>query len=408
MKIITKYRLGLWVLLFFNILAIGYVYYTVCKDSIPDSIHLAVDNSSEFDYKIPAIGMIAEKDRKIDSVNLSSKFVLKTKTTGKYTMEAKLFGFLKLKEVAIESLERQKAAPSGQITGIYIETDGLFVIDTAEVETDSGIQSPAKNKLRSGDYIMKINGKALTSKMKFMEEVNRQKGEPVILTIMRKGKLTEIKLRPVLDEEDNQYKIGAYIRNNTQGIGTITYTQGNRFAALGHGISDIDLGSLLSIRGGEIYQAEISSVKKGAAGSPGEIVGIIDYNKSNLHGTIEKNTENGIFGTLMEKSTEKSIPIAFKQEVRAGKAWILSDISGERQKYEIEITSVDKGNNEKLKGMQLKVTDPKLKKLTNGIVQGMSGSPIIQDDRLVGAVTHVFVSDPTKGYGIFIEEMLEH
>ena len=255
---------------------------------------------------------------------------------------------------------------------------------------------------------MKINGKALTSKMKFMEEVNRQKGEPVILTIMRKGKLTEIKLRPVLDEEDNQYKIGAYIRNNTQGIGTITYTQGNRFAALGHGISDIDLGSLLSIRGGEIYQAEISSVKKGAAGSPGEIVGIIDYNKSNLYGTIEKNTENGIFGTLMEKSTEKSIPIAFKQEVRAGKAWILSDISGERQKYEIEITSVDKGNNEKLKGMQLKVTDPKLKKLTNGIVQGMSGSPIIQDDRLVGAVTHVFVSDSTKGYGIFIEEMLEH
>ncbi|MEE1313498.1 MAG: SpoIVB peptidase [Lachnospiraceae bacterium] len=407
MKLKTKYRLGLCILLLMNLVAVGCAYYVTCQNSIPDSIQLVIDDSSEFDYKIPAIGTISDAENEIDSVDLKSKFVLKTQTSGNYTMETKLFGFLKLKEVAIEALERQSVAPSGEITGIYIETDGLFVIDTAEVETASGSESPAKNKLSSGDYIMKVDGKAITSKMKFMEAINDSSGKAVVLTVMRKGELVNVKIVPVLDEEDNHYKIGAYIRNNTQGIGTITYTQGKNFAALGHGISDIDLGSLLSIKGGQIYQAEISSLKKGTAGSPGEIVGIIDYNKTHLQGSIEKNTENGIFGTLNTENPEKQIPVALKQEVETGEAKIISCISGEREEYKIEITSVDKGNNEKLKGMQIKVIDPKLKELTNGIIQGMSGSPIIQNGRIVGAVTHVFVSDPTKGYGIFIENMLD-
>jgi stage IV sporulation protein B len=226
---------------------------------------------------------------------------------------------------------------------------------------------------------------------------------------VRKGKSVKVKLRPVLDQSDGQYKIGAYIRNNTQGIGTITYTKGQKFAALGHGVSDIDLGSLLAIQGGEVYKAEIMSIKKGTSGTPGEIVGMIDYNDDNLTGTIEKNTENGIFGTFFnEQQEEEEIPIALKQEVKTGAAKIISYISGSREEYEIEITNVDKGNHEKLKGMSIKVTDAKLKKLTNGIVQGMSGSPIIQNGKLVGAVTHVFVADPTKGYAIFAETMAEN
>lgn len=408
MKEIKRYRIGLAILMLLTLTVAAWAYYLACRQSIPDNIQLVINDSSEFDYKIPAIGIITSDDKEIESVNLKSKFVLKSVQSGNYKMETKLFGLVKLKEVAIQSLERQTAAPSGQVAGIYIETNGLFVIDTTDVETAAGKKSPSENKLKSGDYITKVNGQKVTSKMKFMEQVNQSGGKAVILQVIRKNQSFETKITPVLDEEDNQYKIGAYIRNNTQGIGTITYTQGKQFAALGHGISDIDLGNLLSICGGEIYQAEISSIKKGSAGAPGEIVGLIDYKSENCKGIIEKNTENGIFGTFFkEQTTEDDLPIATKQEVKPGNAKIVSYISGKRQEYNIQITNVDKGNHEKRKGMSIKVTDAKLKQLTNGIVQGMSGSPIIQDGKLIGAVTHVFVSDPTKGYGIFAETMVE-
>ena len=408
MKGIKKYRISLAVVFLLTLLAACAVYYSVCRQSIPDTIRLAIDAPSEFDYKIPAIGVISDEKQEIDTVDLKKKFQLKSEQSGNYKMETKLFGFVKLKEVTIEALERQTAAPSGKLTGIYIETDGLFVIDTAAVTTKDGEKMPAKNKLRSGDYITKIDGENINSKMEFLEKINESKGKTIVLTVIRSDSTKKVRIKPVIDEEDGQYKIGAYIRNNTQGIGTITYTQGQKFAALGHGISDIDLGSLLSIRGGEIYQAEITNIKKGSAGSPGEIVGMIDYREENLKGSIVKNTKNGIFGVFFqEQQEEDQIPVALKQEVKEGAAQIISYVSGEREEYDIQITSVDKGNNEKLKGMTIKVTDEKLKKLTNGIVQGMSGSPIIQDGKLVGAVTHVFVSDPTKGYGIFIENMLD-
>lgn len=408
MEGIKKYRISLAVVFLLTLLAACAIYYSVCRQSIPDTIRLAIDAPSEFDYKIPAIGVISDEKQEIDTVDLKKKFQLKSEQSGNYKMETKLFGFVKLKEVTIEALERQTAAPSGKLTGIYIETDGLFVIDTAEVTTKDGEKMPAKNKLKSGDYITKIDGENINSKMEFLEKINESKGKTIVLTVIRSDSTKKVRIKPVIDEEDGQYKIGAYIRNNTQGIGTITYTQGQKFAALGHGISDIDLGSLLSIRGGEIYQAEITNIKKGSAGSPGEIVGMIDYREENLKGSIVKNTKNGIFGVFFqEQQEEDQIPVALKQEVKEGAAQIISYVSGEREEYDIQITSVDKGNNEKLKGMTIKVTDEKLKKLTNGIVQGMSGSPIIQDGKLVGAVTHVFVSDPTKGYGIFIENMLD-
>lgn len=408
MKGIKKYRISLAVVFLLTLLAVCAVYYSVCRQSIPDTIRLAIDAPSEFDYKIPAIGVISDEKQEIDTVDLKKKFQLKSEQRGNYKMETKLFGFVKLKEVTIEAIERQTAAPSGKLTGIYIETDGLFVIDTAEVTTKDGEKMPAKNKLKSGDYITKIDGENINSKMEFLEKINESKGKTIVLTVIRSDSTKKVRIKPVIDEEDGQYKIGAYIRNNTQGIGTITYTQGQKFAALGHGISDIDLGSLLSIRGGEIYQAEITNIKKGSAGSPGEIVGMIDYREENLKGSIVKNTKNGIFGVFFQEQREEDqIPVALKQEVKEGAAQIISYVSGEREEYDIQITSVDKGNNEKLKGMTIKVTDEKLKKLTNGIVQGMSGSPIIQDGKLVGAVTHVFVSDPTKGYGIFIENMLD-
>ena len=408
MKDTKKYRCFLVGWIFIISLLAGGLYYQICKESIPDRIFLVTNHSSEFDYRIPATGTISNEKKKIDCVNLKSKFRLKSAKNGSYTMDTKLFGFLNLKEVSIEAKTREKVVPSGQITGIYIETDGLFVIDTTEINTLHGNESPSKNKLRGGDYIIKINGKAVTSKLRFLEQINASKGRPIVLTIMRNKQLQKVKIKPYLDDSDQQYKIGAYIRNNTQGIGTITYTNGKKFAALGHGISDIDLGSLLSIKGGEIYKAEITSIKKGKAGFPGEIIGTIDYKDEYLNGSIEKNCENGIYGTLNKATkNQKEIPVALKQEVKKGKAEIISYISGKREKYQVEITQVDKGNRQKLKGMSIQVVDSKLKEKTNGIVQGMSGSPIIQNGKLVGAVTHVFVSNPAKGYAIFAETMIQ-
>ena len=185
MKGIKKYRISLAVVFLLTLLAACAVYYSVCRQSIPDTIRLAIDAPSEFDYKIPAIGVISDEKQEIDTVDLKKKFQLKSEQSGNYKMETKLFGFVKLKEVTIEALERQTAAPSGKLTGIYIETDGLFVIDTAEVTTKDGEKMPAKNKLKSGDYITKIDGENINSKMEFLEKINESKGKTIVLTVIR-------------------------------------------------------------------------------------------------------------------------------------------------------------------------------------------------------------------------------
>ena len=227
--------------------------------------------------------------------------------------------------------------------------------------------------------------------------------------VNRKGEEIPLSLEPVLTQEEN-YKLGIWVRDNTQGIGTMTYVdEKGRFGALGHGISDTDTGELLDVSGGELYQAQIVSIIRGAQGVPGELSGYIEYEDEKKIGTIEKNTDIGIFGQIFSDTqiSGEKVKIGYKQEVKKGKAQILMQLEGKVEYYDIEITDIYSSQQDTNKSFQIQVTDPELLAKTGGIVQGMSGSPILQDGKLIGAVTHVFVQDSSKGYGIFIENMLE-
>ena len=233
-----------------------------------------------------------------------------------------------------------------------------------------------------------------------------------MLDLERNGESIQVEVDPVQTKEGD-YKLGIWVRDNTQGIGTLTFlTEDGTFGALGHGIADVDTGILLEPSGGRLYDTTIVNIHKGETGNPGELSGLIRYRDSYICGTIAENTEAGIFGQanthLLEKLGTQTLQAGYKQEIEPGEAFIRSSISGEVKDYRVEIVEVRQNEEDVNKGIILEVTDPELLSLTGGIVQGMSGSPIIQNGKIVGAVTHVFVQDSAKGFGIFLENMLEH
>ena len=214
--------------------------------------------------------------------------------------------------------------------------------------------------------------------------------------------------------DDDRYMIGVWVKDDMAGIGTMTYySQDKAFGALGHGVGDGENGALLSLSGGNIYGTQLTGIQKGEKGQPGELEGLIYYSNDNKLGAVDSNSDFGIFGQLEEEEFSKDeqgdslYEVGYKQDLKEGPAQIISNLSGEKTSYSIEITSVDYTASETNRGITFKVTDESLLEQTGGIVQGMSGSPIIQNGKFIGAVTHVFVNDPTKGYGIFAETMLE-
>ena len=311
-----------------------------------------------------------------------------------------------------KDISKKKVIPVGKTVGIYINTQGILVIDTGEVTDVNGKKSnPAKNRLIKGDYIQKLNDETMKTKKQLIQAITDCNGESLVFEVVRKGEITKVQIDPV-ETGANIYKVGIWVRDDLQGLGTITYAYGDQYGALGHSITDVDTGELLQVSGGEIYAADIFGVEKGIAGTPGEIEGMISYQTENIVGNIEKNRLYGIFGSMTESlqqelRQEKAIPLAAMDEIKEGKAYIQSYVSGEKQLYEIEIVNIHKNSNGDTE-MELKVTDAALIKLTGGIVQGMSGSPILQESKLIGAVTHVFVNDPTKGYGISIDNMIKN
>lgn len=306
--------------------------------------------------------------------------------------------------------------PLGVSIGVYLETNGVLVAGISSVTGIDGMNyEPSLNKIYEGDYITKVNGIDINSKSQLLFLINKYGSENITMKIRRNGEEFEVLVTPV-ETSSGEYKIGVWARDDTQGIGTLTYiTMDGSFGALGHGINDVDTKKLLSSNNGLLYKANIWGITKGENGKPGGLCGSIDYEKSNEIGTILKNTDKGIFGRLNEEGLEyieenynrEYCQTALKNQVHTGTAYILSCVSGNVKEYEIEISDLDISRADN-KGIVIEITDKELLKLTNGIVQGMSGSPIIQDGKLVGAVTHVTVNDPTKGYGIFIENMLEH
>ena len=299
----------------------------------------------------------------------------------------------------------------GMPVGIYMETDGVMVLSTERLEgVDGEEHEPAAGIVRTGDYITAVNEKEISGKSELLEAVDDLDRDSVVLTLRRSGETMDVRIRPVECAPDD-YKLGIWVRDNVQGLGTVTFlTEQSRFGALGHGIHDTDTNVLMTISDGTLYKTSIQDVIKGADGSPGTMQGIIVYNNYNVLGTIDKNTEAGIYGTVdrIDELFEEQIPIetASAGEIVTGDALMRCFVDNEVKDYKIQVTDIDTSGSEINKGLVIQVTDPELLEKTGGIIQGMSGSPIIQNGKLIGAVTHVFVQDSTKGYGIFIENML--
>ncbi|MBR1930673.1 MAG: SpoIVB peptidase [Lachnospiraceae bacterium] len=414
-----RYRACLLATLVISCAALFTLLYYQMDSSIPSTLYVRADQEDSLQLNIPAKAEIVSVGSQGESnipqgavtIDLSEPVALKMDSSETYQMQVKLFGFLPFKEVDICPVTATELVPVGIPIGIYLKADGILVIGVGEFNgADGGKHSPSKNILRSGDYIRKLNGESIDDKELFIQRITESNGEEVMLTVEREDKLLELQVTPVQDE-GGQYRIGVWVRDNAQGVGTMTYMdeEGN-FGALGHGINDVDTSTLMELDDGTLYQTEIISIHKGAVGRPGEMVGMIVYSNERILGDITGNNPKGIFGKCNTRGKElaigESLPIGLKQEIEKGPAQIVCAVDGKRRYYDVEITGVRMDNNNVNRGIELTVTDPELLKITGGIIQGMSGAPIIQNGKFVGAVTHVLVSDPTKGYGIFIETML--
>ena len=396
-----NYRLFLFGFLLADLIAAGVLSLEELKDRIPDTVYIRYGQEEGLGDSLD-IPLITYPE----TIDVSDR--------GSYQIPCSLLGMLPLKNVQVETVEDQWVCVSGNPVGLYMETQGVLIVDTGEITNQNGIAlEPAANIVQPGDYILEVNGKTVSRKRELIAEIEDCQGENVELVVNRKGEEIPLSLEPVLTQEEN-YKLGIWVRDNTQGIGTMTYVdEKGRFGALGHGISDTDTGELLDVSGGELYQAQIVSIIRGAQGVPGELSGYIEYEDEKKIGTIEKNTDIGIFGQIFSDTqiSGEKVKIGYKQEVKKGKAQILMQLEGKVEYYDIEITDIYSdiysSQQDTNKSFQIQVTDPELLAKTGGIVQGMSGSPILQDGKLIGAVTHVFVQDSSKGYGIFIENMLE-
>ena len=397
----------------------GYGYYLI-DSSIPSVIHVRAGSEESLELGIPAKGEILSVSEQGCSnipegavdVDLSRPVTMKTGNVDGLRMQVKLFGILPLKQIGIRVIEDQELIPVGVPIGIYVKTEGVLVVGTGQFQAaDGGKVSPAEHILKSGDYVMKLNGTEVTKKDELISRIENSDGGEQILTIRRGEEYFDVKIRPVRDQT-GKYKLGVWVRDNAQGVGTMTYidSQGN-FGALGHGINDVDTSTLMEMNDGTLYQTEIISIQKGTAGHPGEMTGMIVYSDDRILGDITSNSVRGIFGKCNNKAlalgTEEALPIGLKQELQRGAAQILCTVDGTTRYYDIEITDIHLDHDNVNRGIELKVTDPELLAVTGGIVQGMSGAPIIQNGKFVGAVTHVLVQDSTRGYGIFIENMLE-
>ena len=407
----------LFSILFLSLLLIGFLGYRI-KKMIPDQILLRKGQTEELNIGIPVSAAVQTTgtDRSKENARITtpvvSAFHMTSDTGTSYEMQLRFLGIIPLKTVQMQTVAEQEVFVSGKPIGIYLKTPGVLVIDTGMFTGSSGESvCPAEGILQSGDYVMQINHTDLEGKKDFVNRIKNSNGEQMILTIQRNGEMSEVRLTP-LQCEEGVYKIGVWVRDNAQGVGTMTYidSQGN-FGALGHGINDVDTSNLMEMNDGTLYQTEIISIQKGTAGHPGEMTGMIVYSDDRILGDITGNSVRGIFGKCNDKAlamgTEEAMPIGLKQEIRKGPAQILCTVDGTTRYYDIEITDIHLDHDNVNRGIELKVTDSDLIALTGGIVQGMSGAPIIQNGKFVGAVTHVLVQDSTRGYGIFIENMLE-
>lgn len=383
--------------------------YILAIENIPDSIIIfegeTIKVNSFMGFKINS------EDETIETSSSSSKTI---NNVGKTTMQVSLFDNIFVKNMEVDVLPRTKVIPVGTVAGVKLYTSGILVVGMSEIEgEDNQKYKPYANSgIEEGDTIIAVDNTKISSTQDLINVVNRSEGKDVSIKYVHDNETTTCSITPVKTSK-NGYKIGLWVRDSAAGVGTVSFydTNTRTFGALGHGITDIDTGELINIESGEFVTTRILNIAKGEAGNPGKIQGTLEGQKN--IGTISKNTKFGIYGTVensfaLNLDYSKEMDVALREEIREGKATILCSLDGEKpEEYEIEIEKIYLENNYDNKSMKIKVTDERLLNKTGGIIQGMSGSPIIQNGKFVGAVTHVLVNNPKEGYAVFGDIMLK-
>ena len=328
--------------------------------------------------------------------------------TGKIDLSLNLLDKIPLKEISVNVIPKVKVIPLGNAIGLKLYTEGVLIVGMSEIE---GKRPYEFSGIKEGDRIISIDNKKIETTEDLIETVNTSKGKEVSIKYVRENSEEVTNITPVQTKQD-EYKLGLWVRDAAAGVGTASFyiPSTGMFASLGHGITDIDTGDLITISNGELVSTNIVSIQKGEKGKPGEIKGSIEG--SSKIGEVYKNTSFGIFGKVSNKNslkvTESEMEILNRDEIKKGKAQIICELEdGKKEHYDIEIQRIYTANNKDNKSMLIKITDERLLERTGGIIQGMSGSPIIQNGKFVGAVTHVLVNDPTTGYGVFADMMLK-
>ena len=355
----------------------------------------------------PVLGLYLNSNNNI--MQASSNLNNPINTVGKLDFKLDLFNLFPVKDISVNVIPKTKVVPIGASIGMKLYTDGVLVVGMSEIEGEE----PFKNSgIKEGDRILEINDNKISNTNELINVVNESEGNNLNIKYVRGEEVETTSIKPVKNS-NNEYKLGLWVRDAAAGVGTLTFyePESGMFAALGHGIVDIDTSQIINIANGELVTTNILSITKGEKGTPGEIRGTIE-NGYTL-GNIYKNTGFGVFGSLTNTSplginSNEAIDVALRNEIQLGKAEIICQLEdGKKEKYEIEIQKKFVNNNEDNKSMLIKITDDRLLEKTGGIIQGMSGAPIIQNGKFVGAVTHVLVNDPTVGYAVFGDIMIK-
>ncbi len=335
-------------------------------------------------------------------------------SVGNYEINLDLFGTIPVKEINVNVIERTKVIPCGDLIGVKMYTPGVLVVGMSEIEgKDNKLYKPYLNSgIQEGDMIIEIDNHKVSNTNDLIKLVNASGGKNIDVKYTRESETMTTTILPV-ENSSNEYKMGLWVRDATAGVGTLTFVEPstNSFAALGHGIIDSDTGGIFNIANGELVGSNLLSIRKGEKNNPGEIRGMVDSTQT--IGEIYKNTNFGVFGHVSNignvgfaENTEYDV--ALRSEICEGKAEIICELeNGNKDKYEIQIAKIYTSNNYDNKSMLIKITDERLLNKTGGIIQGMSGAPIIQNGKFIGAVTNVLVSDPTTGYAIFGDLMIK-
>lgn len=406
----------------FVLILMAIVSYTITLFVIPGSITILAGEDYKISFKSPLLiqihsqsNILRVSDSKDTPISAFEKpYNLMATEEGNAEIGLSMLGIIPVKTVEVRSIESQKVFASGAPIGIKLKTNGIIIINVSGVFLEDGTKIiPAENAgLLTGDVLIKAGGKDLKNISDLTGIIKNSGGKPVDIIYRRQDIEYKTTITPIQSGEDDEYRIGVWVRDSSAGIGTLTFINhaNNVYGALGHGINDIDTGSLLQVGSGTLMESNIKGIKKGIKGAPGELEG--DFlNSSGIVGDIELNCEFGIFGKIDSKIKKEKLgrlySIGSHSAVTLGRATILTCLNGNQvEEYEIEIQRIARNDLSSTKNMVVQITDQRLLDSTGGIVQGMSGSPIIQDGRLIGAVTHVFINDPMRGYGVFIESML--